>query len=153
MLDTQEAERIRIRDEKIAYYKSEIKKFAPRIDEMLKVAIELRNNQIPLGVPIKDIACDKEPFVSDGIYHRLGFIDICRDGVRTWHNAIGIIGGGYCGNDFYVDCNGEIVECAIKHGMFSYLYDPVRDFMDKASQFICEFDDFEKRFYDYVDTL
>lgn len=154
--DDAENNAIRERDEKLAKLRSDIKALAPRINDMLIVANELFANGISLGKLIKNYPWfDKEEFVAEGIHHRLGFIVVHNGGYKYAPKEIGIYGGGCCGHDFYVDHNGDIVECGILHFGTNKCceYDPVWDFIHKAKQFIDSFDDFEKRFYDYVDTL
>ena len=147
---------IRERDEKIEKLSRDIKALAPRISALLAVAQELFASRIPFGHVIESGVYEgKEEFVTDGIFHSIGFVVKYFDGYYHSPKEIGIEGGGCCGHDFYVDCKGDIVESSImRFGMKkSYQYDPASDFIGKASGFIRSFDEFERKFYKYVDAL
>jgi hypothetical protein len=94
---------------------------------------------IPLGKPVaKDKFGYKTPeFEADGSVHDLGFV-INRNGYLA---SIGTKGGGWDGANFEVNSKGVIIS------------DPDRQFEYKCERFLKNFDDFEKRFYEYVDSL
>lgn len=130
--------------------KREIKKLAPRIKELVSVAQALWEKKIPLGRRTTDWAGYKDEFLSEGIHHKLGFIDAEINGIPVY---VGEVGGGACGGDFIVSVAGENILTSkydrehIPDAVFS------KDWAGKAEGFLAGFDEFEKRFYEYVDTL
>lgn len=128
----------------------ELKKLAPRIKELVSVAQALWEKKIPLGKRTTDWAGYKDEFLSEAIHHRIGFIDAS---FYSCPDYVGIVGGGWCGGDFILDTNGENV-------MFSkYRRENTPDavfskpWLDKAETFLKLFDEFENKFYEYVENL
>lgn len=121
-----------------------IKALAPRFEDLMDVAAELKCNGFTLGkrVPVGGCGFLYEEFLSNGIDHRVGFF--------THNGAIigfGIQGGG---------CNGEHVVWNVRGEYIQHLSE--KDWNDytikqKLDKFLNNFEDFEKRFYEYVDSL
>lgn len=106
--------------------------YADRIKAIIEVGSALVRNKMPLG--------EKDCFQSNGWDHRFGFMV---EGSRLFNPdkwrivGIGREGGGWSGNNFTVNFEGEVVE-----------YENI---------YTCEswteiFEEFEKDFYDYVDN-
>lgn len=84
-------------------------------------------------------------FRAEGIYHRLGFMDQGYEDDNQIIKFIGFDCGGACGKyDFYT--NGD--EIFDKHEETKAIIHPSSEHMEK---FLKEFDEFEKRFYDWFD--
>lgn len=138
----------KIEDERVAKAKrifsllTKVESFAPRMRELMKVARSLRANLIPLA----------PQFVSEGIEHRIGFIV----SGSFWHRetlnpeGFGIIGGGAFGNDIQFNEDGKLCELVKDNGM-------PKSWTDSDSwnlnRFVSGFDEFERKFYEYVDNL
>lgn len=143
-------------ENKVAYYRAKIKALAPRIKDLLDVAREMQRNGIDLGEnDAPSHACSKMPeFETEWWWHRLGFFcedRNCRPVRRKLAYGIGFMGGGYDGRDFIVYPDGEVDfgfdkwNCTAEHIEYRL--------RSKAASFLEEFDDFEKRFYAYVESL
>lgn len=135
----------------IQYYNRAIKELAPRIDVLLDIAKSLLENNIPIGKRVKAFIGYDEELVTEGINHKLGFYFTYKDRHRCLV-GIGIAGGGCCGHDLAVNAFGNMV-VSIDPNYNSYQYDGYSDFCCKCKQFLNDFDDFEKRVFQYVDNL
>lgn len=108
--------------------------YGEKARELIIVANGLIKNGFPLGYD--------DCYTSDGIVHNFGFVVY---GCSKFNNisirGIGFEGGGVCGDDFYITEDGAI-------NFSEYFYKRVsgKDWMDA-------FDEFENKFYKYVDSL
>lgn len=106
--------------------------YADRIKAIIEVGSALVRNKMPLG--------EKDCFESNGWDHRFGFMV---EGSRLvnpdkWRIVgIGREGGGWSGNNFTVNFEGEVVE-------YENIY--------TCESWTEKFEQFEKNFYDYVDN-
>jgi hypothetical protein len=123
-------------------------------DEMVANRIRFGGAHIHLGMESGDV------FETNGIDHNLGFYFEYEKGYgRSFSHrlgvlGIGIAGGGCCGSDIMIDRNGDIIKNPLDYviGLWTSL-DAYNDFCGKTSRFLKEFDEFERKFYDYVDNL
>ena len=151
-LDAQAVKEQNERDSLIEYYTNKIKSLEPRLKELYETARECVKNDIPLGKLRKDIIWHKEEFVSEGIYHKVGFV--VSDGFSRNNPHFGIIGGGACGHDLVINHLGDIVKNPLNAVFGTWTYDNAYfDFKDKCSRFLSGFDEFERGFYNYIDNL
>jgi hypothetical protein len=146
-----------VKDEKvanIAFYNKAIKDLAPRLQELHRVARECVANDIPLGERTRLHGSTHYPeFVSEWWYHRAGFV-ISQYPSPNEEVYFGITGGGADGQSLVIDCNGTIVKNPLSHVIGLWTHDNAyHDFCDKCKRFLSGFDDFEKRFYAYIDSL
>ena len=106
--------------------------YAERIKAIIEVGSKLVENKMPLG--------KKNCFQSNGLDHRFGFMV---EGSRilnpdAWKIiGIGREGGGWAGNDFLVNSDGEVIE-------YSQIYN--------CESWTEAFEKFEEGFYNYVDN-
>ena len=131
---------------------TKVESFAPRMRELMKVARSLRANRIPLG-KYNSYRQTAPEFVSDGIDHRVGFIV---NSNPFWNQStlnpvgFGVIGGGACGNDVQFNEDGKLCEVYKDNGMPGPWTDgDIRN----LERFVGGFDEFERKFYEYVDNL
>ena len=109
-----------------------IASYADRIRAIIEVGSALVRNKMPLG--------DSDRFQSSGLDHRFGFMV---EGSRIlspdkWRIiGIGREGGGWAGNDFLVNFEGEVIEYADIYTCESWTK---------------KFEEFEEAFYNYVDN-
>lgn len=123
-----------------------IKSLATRIADLLDIAIELDEKGFPLGKQAKDWIKPQE-FVTEGIEHGIGFYvrnHSHGNGYPKYPYAFGIEGGGYSGYGLEIDREGNIVR-----GM----PDCYGSAEDKMQYVIDHFDDFERKFYEYVKSI
>lgn len=124
-----------------------------RIKNLITVAQELCANNIPIGKMQRSICGFPEhELVSNGIEHHFGFI--ARKPFDESRNigiyGIGHEGGGCCGTDFVLD------ETGVAKFSDHYCYEWDRNYkvrilcFEQLEQCLL---DFEKRFYEYVDSL
>lgn len=118
-----------------------VKKLAPRIADMLDIAQHLYRKGIPIG---KERTLHgmrhSDEFVSSWWSHNLGFCyDRSRKPYEEYPIWFGFINGGACGEDLCVDKDGNIVKGRAKD-------------MD-MQRMLEQFDEFERKFYDYVESL
>ena len=150
ILDTQQKDIEREKAKTIADLKNGIKSLAPRIKELITVGEILLENNISFGNRV-GFRREYEEFITNGITHELGFF--FKFGK---HNSpllgIGIKGGGCDGHDLAVNIYGEIV-INIDPYAKGYNYDGYYDYCRKYKQFINDFDEFESKFYQYVENL
>ena len=107
------------------------------------VADAVQRNGFTLG-KIKGYIAPHPEFISDGIDHKFGFITSGNQYFNPYNLpllGIGREGGGACGPDFIVT----------EHGIKAF-YDNV-SFDRFLETFDEKFNDFECRFYEYVDSL
>lgn len=128
--------------------------YGERIGAMLDVATALVRNGIHLGKPkSRGVSGALYPkFVTDGICHQFGFRLERPFYLFPYNNAsplsggipdsVGFEGGGWNGQNFFVNRHGTVIEGA-NHPRFNSLYE----------SFINNFNTFEKSFYDWVDHL
>lgn len=132
----------------------EMKALAPRINTLLEVANELDSNGFHCG-QIESrgvIGSQCAEFLTDGLEHGLGFFtkENPLNGRFPYQPyAIGYEGGGYNGYRFVVHKDGEVDF----HFSDSPRYDNREMQLKKAHCFLRQFDDFEKRFFDYVKSI
>lgn len=130
-----------------------IKALAPRIANMLDIAQSLWENKIRIGKPITEaLGMTRSDLTTDGINHTMGFYT---DRKKVWGEhwlstecgypyAFGIEGGGYSGYGLEIDRNGNIVRgMPNRYGTAE----------DKMQWVIDHFDEFERKFYAYVESL
>ena len=106
--------------------------YADRIKAIIEVGSALVRNKMPLG--------ENDRFQSNGWDHRFGFMV---DGSRLFSPSqwkivgIGREGGGWAGNNFTVNFEGEVVE-------YENIY--------TCEEWTRDFEAFEEAFYNYVDN-
>lgn len=146
----------RSRESHICELLDKVESFAPRMKELMKVARSLRANRIPLGKYHNGPRACAPQFVSDGIAHRLGFIV---DSNPFWNRdlldpvGLGIIGGGACGNDIQFNEDGKLCEVFRCSGMPGNVGSWWDSDIRHLEEFVAGFDEFERKFYEYVDNL
>ena len=130
----------------LANYMLSIKLLSKRAKDLLDVAKELDTQGFTLGEIKSDSnGISKSPlFVSEAISHRFGFLverNPFGEGKNLNPYAIGIRGGGCCGEDHTINENGDFVK-------FN------KDIYSRGSDyFITLFNKFENAFYEYLDNL
>lgn len=122
--------------------------------EVITSLIDTANVCVRNGIHLGEfVGIIKHPrFVTNGIDHCLGFVisnphypehnknpHPMMGGLAT---SIGYEGGGWCGGDFYVNGDGDVI-CGINH----------KRFFDLANAFLSEIDKFAEEFYAYIDNL
>lgn len=122
---------------RIEEYKTKIKELKPRIDELLAVGNACRENGIPLtGSSFGGHeGYDTHHFISNGWSHVTGFIS---EGPGKPFTRIGKVGGGACDWNLKTDGNAIFVDGKIEYVL---------------KMFLDEFDEFEAKFYEYVDDI
>jgi hypothetical protein len=106
--------------------------YADRIKAIIEVGSKLVENKMPLG--------KKNCFQSNGLDHRFGFMvegSLILNPDAWKIIGIGREGGGWAGNDFLVNSDGEVIE-------YSQIYN--------CESWIEKFEEFEEAFYNYVDN-
>ena len=106
--------------------------YADRIKAIIEVGSKLVENKMPLG--------KNDRFESNGWDHRFGFMvegSLILNPDNWKIIGIGREGGGWAGNDFLVNSDGEVVE-------YSQIYN--------CESWTEEFEAFEEAFYNYVDN-
>lgn len=124
-------------------YKRHFDKYLKRIDDLIMTAKHLQANGFLLGEKPK---WDKAPeFVSEGIYHKFGFV--CKGNPYMDADKLEVIGVGYKAGG----CDGHINTIIDENGFVSmnecYYKTKTKE------QVEAELLDFEKRFYEFVDSL
>ena len=136
----------------IKKYEQDIKALAPRIKQLMEIAVALLKNNIPLGKRGTTITGSyDDAFETDGIHHGLGFFFRYESGYK-YIVGIGIKGGGCCGRNLAINENGIMVYRPDPYYQ-SYQYFGYNDYCNKCKTFLQKFDDFEKNVNDYVDNL
>lgn len=106
--------------------------YADRIRAIIEVGSALVRNKMPLG--------ENDRFQSSGQDHRFGFM-VKRNRILSpdkWRIVgIGREGGGWAGNDFLVNFEGEVIE-------YAHIY--------TCESWTKKFEEFEEAFYNYVDN-
>lgn len=123
---------------RIEEYKAKIKELEPRIAEILAVGEACRRSGIPLtGSSFGGHeGYDTHQFISNGWSHVTGFISEGPDDKPF--TRIGKIGGGACDWNLKTDGNTIFVDGRIEYVL---------------KKFLDEFDEFETKFYEYVDKI
>lgn len=118
-----------------------VKKLAPRIADMLDIAQHLYNKNIPIGKKRTLHGMQhSDEFVSSWWNHNLGFCyDSCKRPRVEYPMWFGFINGGAYGEDMCVDREGNIVRGSHKYRNMQIMLE--------------QFDEFERKFYDYVESL
>ena len=111
-----------------------IEDLKPRIKELIETATVCLENGIEI-----------EEFVTNYMSHKVGFSMTFPSDKKIYF--IGINGGGYCGNYNFRTDGIKIYE---EHIDTRHRQDPTISHMKKFLQ--C-FDDFENKFYKYIDTI
>lgn len=127
-LKRQQIAEVKSQEEKIIDFQNKILTLSNRIAPLIKIGNALVTNNLQYG-----------SFKTNGLSHRLGLYCKGKNVV-----GLGIMGGGYCGEDFAVNAQGAFIE----HPSKSLI-----DYIGKCEQFLEEFDDFEKKLFKYVDNL
>ena len=133
--------------------KAALRALAPRLNDLMACAKELWRNNIPLGKVTGSnwLEYDVE-FMSECIHHRIGFMGAPGPGGDLHREPVGfgIAGGGCCGKSLFIETDGELYSGTKDY----YLHDfHDKSELDKGRKFLAGFDDFERRFYEYVDSL
>lgn len=132
---------------KCAAVRKRFRALAPRIKDLIEVAQEMQRNGFTLG-KMKGYPTAFPEFETDWWYHKLGFfctLKNTRPRQRVNAYAIGFMGGGACGRDFIVNEDGEVLDGIYeKEGTWK---------LPEIKRFFEQFDDFERRFYAYVESL
>lgn len=122
----------------------------PRIKSLLEIAQALFDQKISIGNPHRGTIGYRTDLVSDFFYHTLGFLTDPKKGSwQLFHDgaafpfAIGILGGGACGNDLIVTADG-VERLDSRYGQPE---------IAKLKEFLNGFDDFESRVHEYVNNL
>lgn len=85
---------------------AKVRSFAPRMKELMKLAMALYENGIPLGKFTGTLEMTTE-FVSNGWSHKTGFISSYKyNNSITLPIGFGIVGGGACGKTICFNDNG-----------------------------------------------
>lgn len=121
----------------------------PRIAELLETANACAENGIEIDAYGKSFdrsrdSYEKGTFVTNSITHRLGFVHTSKGCKILW---LGIEAGGACG-PLNFRTNGDTV-CSI-HENERHVGPPLTKHL---KEFLEKFDEFEKAFYDYVDSI
>lgn len=123
---------------------SQVEALTPRIERILKLANALKENDIEIK------SFSKESILADGYYHQVGLM-------RTKKNKFEYIGrynGGFCGrDDLYT--NGKKTFCCDNDWEYQ---DITKAEKYRASDYaiarlIEDFDEFEKKFYKFIEDL
>ena len=126
-LKKQQIAEVKSREEKIIDFQNKILTLSTRIASLIEIGNALVTNNLQCG-----------SFRANGLSHKLGLYCKGKNVV-----GLGIVGGGYCGEDFAVNAQGAFIEHPSK----------LLDYVGKCEQFLEEFDDFEKKLFEYVDNL
>ena len=139
------------RAQTIVEYENKVIALAPRIKKLMEIAKAMLASDVPFGKRTKDMIGYDEEFITDGIKHHLGFyFEFAKDNSPLI--GIGIKGGGCCGRNLAVDVNGNMV-VKIDPYYHSYQYDGYWDYCHKCKELLNNFDGFERRVYEYVESL
>ena len=143
------------KNKNITKFTNAIKALSGRLNELMVVGDEMFKNRISFGGTFYTCGMPYgEKFESNGITHELGFIFEYYRGKRVKLIGIGIEGGGCCGNDIVINREGEIITNPLDRVFGGWTEENAYDdFCSKAAKVIYGFDAFEKKFYDYVDSL
>lgn len=141
-----------------------IKSLAPRISELMDIANALSANNIPIGKLYSQTIRYNAKFISEGIDHRLGFV--IEYSPRSMHAmdptgakviGFGIIGGGWYGGNLVIGKDGDIIKGGLEfdESMIHLKDDEPYKYveLEKMERVIKGFDEFERRFFEYVDNL
>lgn len=127
------------REEYIEYFD----KYLKRIDDLIMTAKHLQANGFLLG---NRVGWNKTPeFVSEGIYHQFGFV--CDGNPFCDPYNLKVIGVGYEAGGAYGETNTIINESGFISMNECYYK------TKKKEQVEADLLDFEKRFYEFVDSL
>jgi hypothetical protein len=153
-LDEQKQNECDERARKVKYYEDAIKALAPRLKELHSLAKECIKNYIPLG-KMTDLHGNKHypEFVSEWWYHRPGFI-VSQYPQPNEDVLFGIVGGGAAGRSLVIDKDGIITKSPLSEMCGYRSYESAhRDFCYKCQSFLESFDELEKGFLTYIDSL
>lgn len=139
--ELEEKNKKELKQKNIERYKQNIKELKPRIDEL----IEVGNACLQYNIPLTGKAFggresyETNQFITNGWSHLLGFVtEINPINNSKYFDKLGIFGGGAC--NYNLTTNGEKIEVS---GNIEYV----------LTRFIEEFDEFEIKFYEYVDKI
>ena len=159
-MDAQAIAEMQKKSDKVARLTNAIKGLSGRLGEMMKVADCMVANRMSFGGTWYTLGMPHgDNFETNGIKHGIGFVFDYTRGWRDKNNriavvGIGIEGGGCCGNDIIIDRDGDIIKNPLDHVIGCWTKENAYfDFCSKAAEFLKGFDEFEKKFYDYVDNL
>lgn len=126
-------------------FRTKLVPYAQRIKDLLAIASELRANKLSLGKrKCGSLGITEDEFVTDGISHKFGFVipSAYADPHRGELLGLGYEGGGCCGEaDLIIGEDGRVL-CWSDY-MFRTRFDRIES----------DFLDFERRVYEYVDSL
>lgn len=118
--------------------------YAQRIKDLLAIASELRANKLSLGKrKWNSFGFAEDEFVTEGFYHKFGFVipSAVADPDCGKLLGIGYAGGGACGDTLVIGADGIVSHWS--DYMFRTRFDCIES----------DFLDFERRVYEYVDSL
>lgn len=145
---------------------NKIKKLGPRIENLWDICQSLIDNGFHLGKVRIDCGFEYDEFITDGIFHGLGFLVI-----RNSIEGFGVCGGGCCGTSAFVNREGVLgfymdnQLCTETIDDFAWLsngdnYAPSKGklyqdkgFVRKLDKIINEFDNFESKVMEYVNSI
>ena len=160
-MDAKAIAEIQKKNDKVARLTNAIKALSGRLAEMMKVADCMVENRMSFGGTWYSCGMAYGDFFeTNGIKHGIGFVFQYESGRgRNVNNRVGVIGigiegGGCCGNDIVIDRDGDIIKNPLDHVIGCWTKENAYyDFCSKANEFLKGFNEFEKKFYDYVDNL
>jgi len=130
-----------------------IRALKPRIQEILETANAAREAGIELGKKgMYSRGTDPDVFETEGIYHRVGVMPNWKLGRRgdKGYSYMGVENGG--ANGVY----NFITDGVFVGGIHEDRYNKVTEYPDfeyDMNKFLNNFDDYETRFYNYIDNL
>ena len=144
---------------KIGQMISQVRALRPRIQEILETANAASEAGIPLGGSrgFYSEGTDPDYFEAEGIYHRVGVYPDWRLGGgprsngRNHYTYMGIENGGANGKYNFIT-DGDLVCGRYEEKPYNNVSD-YPDFEYDLNKFLKGFDDFESRFYKYIDDL
>jgi len=116
-----------------------IHKFQPTIKELLEIKAVCDQNKLPLNDIDTKYKIETNSFISNAISHKFGFIE---PSISNFCNTIGYKGGGWNGDDFAVNEDGNII-IGFNHPRFMVL----------ATSFIKDIPLFKENFYNYINLI
>lgn len=147
-------EKQKLEEEEYNKYFNMIRELQPRIENIIEIGNMCVENNIKLNSRMRgsDRFSSKyryNEFITDGIYHYLGFYPENRE--YEHFTFIGYKMGGACGGTNFIT-NGEIIASTPDYNRYEIksMSNPLTKHMKK---FVKDFPEFEKTFYKFVDNL
>lgn len=152
--DNELAKAKQAKEEHIKKMLATVKSWAPRIKELMATfnALVDRNVKLPASSSYMDITPD---FITNGWSHHVGFIArySCFSGHLEPARGVGKAGGGACYDDVFFNEDGVPTKFH-PDGMVIGVNAPMHDGnIRNLEDFVSGFEEFEKRFYAFVDSL